>query len=102
MMTKELPEAPAYFEKDAELNRTGAGPLIGTSRVDALAAADVKQRANAGQIILDVRALVDRFRERPRARRIQYWAFGPVRFLGRQSARYGDIHCYCCRRSCPS
>ncbi len=55
MMTKELPEAPAYFEKDAELNRTGAGPLIGTSRVDALAAADVKQRADAGQIILDVR-----------------------------------------------
>jgi len=55
MMTNELPEAPAYFSKDAELNRTGAGPLVGTSRVNALTARDVKERTDEGQLVLDVR-----------------------------------------------
>lgn len=55
MMTNDLPEAPAYFSKDAELNRTGAGSLAGSSRPPALTAAEVKQRAAQNQIILDVR-----------------------------------------------
>ncbi len=55
MMTNELPEAPAYFTRDAELNRIGAAPLVGTSRVAALSAADVKGRSEQGELILDIR-----------------------------------------------
>lgn len=55
MMTNDLPEAPAYFSKDAELNRTGAGSLAGSSRPPALTAVEVKQRAAQNQVILDVR-----------------------------------------------
>jgi glyoxylase-like metal-dependent hydrolase (beta-lactamase superfamily II)/rhodanese-related sulfurtransferase len=55
MMTNELPEAPAYFSKDAELNRVGAAPLVGSSRVDALTAVDLKERVANGATVLDVR-----------------------------------------------
>jgi hydroxyacylglutathione hydrolase len=55
IMTNELPEAPAYFSKDAELNRTGAKPLAGSPRPPALTATDVKERAANNQVILDVR-----------------------------------------------
>ena len=55
MMTTDLPEAPAYFSKDAELNRTGAPALIGASRPAALSAAEVKQAADNATVILDVR-----------------------------------------------
>ena len=55
MMTTDLPEAPAYFSKDAELNRTGAPALIGASRPAALSAAEVKQAAGNATVILDVR-----------------------------------------------
>jgi glyoxylase-like metal-dependent hydrolase (beta-lactamase superfamily II)/rhodanese-related sulfurtransferase len=55
MMTTDLPEAPAYFSKDAELNRTGAKTLAGNTRPSGLTAADVKEKSEAGAMILDVR-----------------------------------------------
>lgn len=55
MMTTDLPEAPAYFSKDAELNRTGAKPLAGAARPAALTAAAVKDQSESGALILDVR-----------------------------------------------
>jgi hydroxyacylglutathione hydrolase len=56
MMTNELPEAPAYFSKDAELNRTGAPALAGLSRPPALTASEVADCAARGQVIVDVRS----------------------------------------------
>lgn len=56
MMTNELPEAPAYFAKDAEINRTGAGALHGTERPAALDVKTVRQLAQTGHLILDVRS----------------------------------------------
>lgn len=55
MMTTDLPEAPAYFSKDAELNRTGARALVDSPRPEALSALQVKDAAAAGSIVLDVR-----------------------------------------------
>src|SRR5271170_4485087 len=55
MMTTDLPEAPAYFSKDAELNRTGAKALVGSTRPPALTASVVKEKSEAVAIILDVR-----------------------------------------------
>lgn len=55
MMTTDLPEAPAYFSKDAELNRTGAKALVDSPRPAALTAAEVKEAATHGTIMLDVR-----------------------------------------------
>ena len=43
MMTAELPEAPAYFPKDAEINRTGAGALGQITRPAALTAQEVRE-----------------------------------------------------------
>lgn len=56
MMTNDLPEAPAYFAKDAEINRTGAGPLHGTIRPPARDATTVSQLAHSDHLILDVRS----------------------------------------------
>jgi glyoxylase-like metal-dependent hydrolase (beta-lactamase superfamily II)/rhodanese-related sulfurtransferase len=55
MMTTDLPEAPAYFSKDAELNRTGAKALVGSERPRALTAAEVRQQSDEGALVLDVR-----------------------------------------------
>lgn len=55
MMTNDLPEAPAYFSKDAELNRTGAKPLSGSVRPPGLTAAEVMSKATSNHIVLDVR-----------------------------------------------
>ena len=56
MMTAELPEAPAYFPKDAEINRTGAQPLSEVSRPAALTPEEVNELATHGHVILDVRS----------------------------------------------
>jgi hydroxyacylglutathione hydrolase len=56
MMTADLPEAPAYFAKDAEINRSGAPALIGSARPEALSADEVKRQSNEGVVILDVRS----------------------------------------------
>lgn len=55
MMTSDLPEVPAYFSKDAEINRGGARSLAELPRPAALAPADVSRLAGAGATILDAR-----------------------------------------------
>ena len=47
MMTTDLPEAPAYFARDAEINRTGAEALNGLQQVAALSPAEIS--INVGQ-----------------------------------------------------
>ncbi|MDL2719115.1 MAG: rhodanese-like domain-containing protein [Acidobacteriota bacterium] len=54
LMTADLPEVPAYFPRDVELNRAGAAPL-GARLPAALPAAEVMRLAEAGATILDVR-----------------------------------------------
>ncbi|MGH9768362.1 MAG: MBL fold metallo-hydrolase [Blastocatellia bacterium] len=55
MMTSDLPEAPAYFSKDAEINRGGARALAELPRPAALAPGEVNRLAGCGVTILDVR-----------------------------------------------
>ena len=55
LMTTDLPEAPAYFSRDAEINRTGAESLTGLSRAAELPAVEVRQLAAQGSLVLDVR-----------------------------------------------
>ena len=55
MMTVDLPEAPEYFPKDAEINRRGAAPLDELPRMSPLSPAEVLSCAKEGCVILDVR-----------------------------------------------
>jgi len=55
VMTTDLPEAPAYFSKDAEINRTGAEALTLLPPAPALSPAEVCKLAAQGSVILDVR-----------------------------------------------
>src|SRR5262249_29774075 len=55
MMTTDLPEAPAYFSQDAEMNRTGAAVLKELSPPAELTPADVKRLSDRGHLVLDVR-----------------------------------------------
>ena len=55
IMTTDLPEAPAYFSRDAEINRGGAVALNGLSKPSALSPAEVYELGAQGQVILDVR-----------------------------------------------
>jgi glyoxylase-like metal-dependent hydrolase (beta-lactamase superfamily II)/rhodanese-related sulfurtransferase len=55
MMTSDIPEPPAYFPADAEINRTGAPSLDELPRPAALMAQQVAAYANLGYVILDVR-----------------------------------------------
>jgi rhodanese-related sulfurtransferase len=59
MMTIDLPEAPAYFPRDAEINRTGAPSMARVSAPAALAPQEVKKLAAAGHQILDVRGAAE-------------------------------------------
>jgi glyoxylase-like metal-dependent hydrolase (beta-lactamase superfamily II)/rhodanese-related sulfurtransferase len=56
MMTADLPEAPAYFSKDAEINRSGARSIAELPGCPALAPEEVRKLASRGATILDVRA----------------------------------------------
>jgi hydroxyacylglutathione hydrolase len=56
MMTVDLPEAPAYFPKDAEINRTGASSLNELPPLLPLSPAEVWKHAKQGDVILDVRS----------------------------------------------
>ncbi len=65
-MTVDLPEAPAYFPRDAEINRTGAPSLAEVPWPAALTAEDVKkiadeakERTAAALQILDVRGAAE-------------------------------------------
>jgi glyoxylase-like metal-dependent hydrolase (beta-lactamase superfamily II)/rhodanese-related sulfurtransferase len=55
MMTTDLPEAPAYFPKDAEINRTGAVALTDLPRPAELSPAEVNKLIQQGAMALDVR-----------------------------------------------
>jgi glyoxylase-like metal-dependent hydrolase (beta-lactamase superfamily II)/rhodanese-related sulfurtransferase len=59
MMTADLPEAPSYFPKDAEINRTGAPALMEVSRPVSLAPEEVGKLAATGHLILDVRSAAE-------------------------------------------
>lgn len=56
MMTADLPEAPAYFAKDAEINRAGARDLSTLPPPTALTPNEVRELRDGGTILLDVRA----------------------------------------------
>ena len=56
MMTSDLPEAPAYFPKDAEINRGGAHSLSEVSRPAALSPQETNELATHGHVVLDVRS----------------------------------------------
>jgi glyoxylase-like metal-dependent hydrolase (beta-lactamase superfamily II)/rhodanese-related sulfurtransferase len=63
MMTVDLPEAPAYFPKDAEINRTGAEVLSQLPKPEPLSPDQVRQLASQTEtlryIILDVRTAAE-------------------------------------------
>ena len=56
MATRDLPEVPAYFARDVEMNRMGAAPVAEEARPAALSPSEVDARARAGATILDVRS----------------------------------------------
>lgn len=55
MMTTDLPEAPAYFGRDVQLNREGARSLTELPAVPALDPRAVEDLRRAGAVILDTR-----------------------------------------------
>lgn len=59
LMTAELADAPAYFFKDAEINRNGARSLEELPRPAPLSPLDVCRLAAQGHVILDVRSAED-------------------------------------------
>ncbi|HZI47535.1 MAG TPA: MBL fold metallo-hydrolase [Pyrinomonadaceae bacterium] len=59
MMTVDLPAAPAYFPKDAEINRAGASPLSELQPLKPMSPADVADSVRAGEVILDVRSAAE-------------------------------------------
>lgn len=59
MMTAELPEAPAYFPLDAEINRAGAPGLSELPTPEALSPQRVKELGAQDHVILDVRSPAD-------------------------------------------
>jgi hydroxyacylglutathione hydrolase len=56
MMTTDLPEAPAYFSQDAQLNREGPGVLAELTAPRELSPAEVIKLQEQGAIILDTRS----------------------------------------------
>jgi rhodanese-related sulfurtransferase len=59
LMTTDLPEAPIYFSKDAEINRAGAEAIEELLPAKALSPAEVQALASHGAVILDVREAPD-------------------------------------------
>ncbi|HEY8185985.1 MAG TPA: rhodanese-like domain-containing protein [Pyrinomonadaceae bacterium] len=59
MMTVDLPEPPAYFPQDAEINRTGAPALTEVSKPEGLTPEEVLKLAAAHHLILDVRTAAE-------------------------------------------
>jgi len=56
LVTTDLPEAPAYFSRDANINREGAGSLEALPAPPALSPRDVEALTRAGALILDTRS----------------------------------------------
>jgi len=59
MMTADLPEAPIYFPKDAEINRSGARGLSELQAPAALSPQQVRELHDQGHILLDVRSATE-------------------------------------------
>src|SRR5215831_15993640 len=59
MMTTDLPEAPAYFSQDAEINRTGAEALDHLPEPQALSPQQVHEASQHGCVVLDVRTAAE-------------------------------------------
>jgi hydroxyacylglutathione hydrolase len=59
LVTADLPEAPAYFSRDARLNREGPGSLEALPAPPALAPEDVAALTRAGAVVLDTRPAAD-------------------------------------------
>jgi hydroxyacylglutathione hydrolase len=59
MMTADLQEAPAYFPRDAEINRAGARGLSELSPPTALSPQQVAGLLEAGHVALDVRSAAE-------------------------------------------
>lgn len=55
LMTENLPEVPAYFPKDAEINRGGAVALSELPTPEPLDPEEVNKLAQKGHVVLDVR-----------------------------------------------
>jgi len=55
MMTVDLPEAPAYFGRDVQLNREGPGSLADLRKPTPLAPAALGEMQSKGAVILDTR-----------------------------------------------
>ena len=55
LMTTDLPEVPAYFPRDVELNREGAPALAEQPLPSALSPARVEALAKEGAVLLDIR-----------------------------------------------
>ncbi|MEO8027264.1 MAG: rhodanese-like domain-containing protein [Bryobacteraceae bacterium] len=55
LLTSELPERPAYFAKDAEINRTGAGALTELAPLAELTPAELMEKQTSGATVLDTR-----------------------------------------------
>ncbi len=55
MMTADLPEAPAYFSRDASINREGAEALADLPAPPALSPDEVARRQEQGAIVVDTR-----------------------------------------------
>jgi glyoxylase-like metal-dependent hydrolase (beta-lactamase superfamily II)/rhodanese-related sulfurtransferase len=59
MMTADLPEAPSYFPKDMEINRSGARELSELQPPQVLTPQQVLELRNQGHVLLDVRSAAD-------------------------------------------
>ena len=59
MMTADLPEAPVYFPKDAEINRAGARGLSELQPPQPLTPQQVHDLRDQGHVLLDVRSAAD-------------------------------------------
>ncbi|HTD85832.1 MAG TPA: MBL fold metallo-hydrolase, partial [Candidatus Binatia bacterium] len=59
MMTTDLAEAPAYFSKDAEINRSGAEALDDLAKPRAMSPEEVREASQHGCVVLDVRSAED-------------------------------------------
>ena len=59
MMTADLPEAPSYFPKDAEINRSGARELSELQPPQPLTPQQVVELRDNSHILLDVRSAAD-------------------------------------------
>jgi hydroxyacylglutathione hydrolase len=59
MMTTDLPEAPAYFSRDAEINRSGAEALDHLAKPQAMSPKEVREASQHGCVVLDVRSAAE-------------------------------------------